>query len=572
MNTIFLALSLLSSMTGYASGYNFETTSECISDCYFEHFGHSPLSARESIVDIDDIYDMDGSNKYMLVKYNDGNSILYDKKDKTIVKTFNSDPYHGVEHNFKLVNFASEKCQFAYFDEDNNNLCYVDGTFFDQEEVRSQYTNRSFEYGHYYDMNTIPLTSGAHIISNAYYFQKLGAKHGDNTLGTCAIVSTQILLGYYDTFVSDLIVDEQFDRNAVQNRYGSNITVNRFSISPGTDDANSNINNFHDYLCDIATNTIHDDPTVNGMSVINHKKLVKQYLDDKGINYTTHTSEGNMADIISNRAKTIIKDTIDANRPVIACGEGHCTVAFAYDNDYVWVHTGWGWVGATPWRTFESGMFFNYSAGAIDIVNICNNNHVHSDNYYAPNKDLYYCPCGATYTTTDIYPGDYGIASQYNSTNSNTSFLEENVNIEINYKRVAYIENSFISLSARKANEGEAYIEYWFSHRVRKISFDISYYSYSDVLSNNNSTAVLWVLKYDTNSNSFYWHSCLDLINENISNSTNSPTRFDLNFIDEEIYGIQFETTAPATGSYDSGRVCIQNITIIRNPAAHNMF
>ena len=57
MNTIFLALSLLSSMTGYASGYNFETTSECISDCYFEHFGHSPLSARESIVDIDDIYD-----------------------------------------------------------------------------------------------------------------------------------------------------------------------------------------------------------------------------------------------------------------------------------------------------------------------------------------------------------------------------------------------------------------------------------------------------------------------------------------------------------------------------------
>lgn len=177
-----------------------------------------------------------------------------------------------------------------------------------------------------------------------------------------------------------------------------------------------------------------------------------------------------------------------------------------------------------------------------------------------------------THAATDICPSDYGISTQYYNSQYYRLFYEGNVSIEVHYKRAAYIDNSYITLSARKANAGEAYFEYWLSHKIRKVTFDISYYSYSDVLSHNDSTAVFWALKYSQNGNYFYWESVVDLINENISSNPSNPTRLVFSFLDEEIYGFNFSTTAPATGNYDSGRICIQNITIVHSTSSHNQF
>ena len=137
---------------------------------------------------------------------------------------------------------------------------------------------------------------------------------------------------------------------------------------------------------------------------------------------------------------------------------------------------------------------------------------------------------------------------------------------------MAQIDDYRLLLSARKYNAGDAYIEYWFSHKIRKLTFDISYYSYSDVLSRNDSTLSLWSLNYDQNNDSFYWLYLIDFISEGISASPSNPSRFELSFVENEPLGFLFSTTAPATGNIDLGRVCLQNITIVHDVLAHDIF
>lgn len=446
----------------------------------------------------------------------------------------------------------------TYFNEENSNFYFANNVSFDVEEIHSYYANQPYTYGNYY--TEIGLTSEATIISNSFYFEKLGNRHAINRVGTCCVVAAEILLGYYDTFLNDTIVSEQYDQPAVQNINETDPTITDFSISPGVD--SDSRSDFHDYLCDIATNQVGDDPRSNGMTVYNQKQMIVKYLQEKGISYTTNSSEGNFADLCANKAKTVVKDTIDANRPVIVNGEGHSTVAFAYDDDYVWVHTGWGFVAATPWRTFESGMFFNYSAGAIDVLSFDNNEHIHSDNYFCTNLNAYYCPCGETYSNAVLEPSIYGISSTFNSDDEYNRFFENGVEIRNSYKRVAITNGQELTLSAKKSGEGEAYWEFNTTKSIRNIEFDISYYSYSDKLYSNNSTAEIWAVAYDSGQDCLYYSYLSNLLEIGLSTSRNNPTHLHYNFTGDEIFGLYFYTSAPATGTFDRGRISVSSLEI----------
>ena len=80
MNILFTALTVLSNITGFASSQNYDTSAEHLLDCMFEHFGeYSPLAVEESILNSEDIYDMDGTNRYLLLSFIDGEYVIYDK-------------------------------------------------------------------------------------------------------------------------------------------------------------------------------------------------------------------------------------------------------------------------------------------------------------------------------------------------------------------------------------------------------------------------------------------------------------------------------------------------------------
>lgn len=566
MNIIFTALATLSSITGFSSGRFYETKVEHLQDCLFEHFGScSSLATENSILFADDLYDMDGTNRYLLIDLIDEKTVVYDKKDECILATYDTNPYLGIETEFKLLSNIEDDYMFAYFNEPLNDFTFTNNYCFDKESVRSYYANQGYKAGNYY--TGVAYTSDTVKIANAFYFEKLGNRHAVNSQGTCTVVASEILLAYYDTFINDDIIDEQYDQPAIESISSSTPTISDFSTSPGVDSSTNS--SFHDYLCNIAKNEVGDDPTSDGMSVHNQKRLITKYLDKRDIQYKTHSSDGNMSDIISNKAKGVIKATINEGRPVISCGEGHSTVAFAYNDKMVWVHTGWGYAAATPWKTFESGMFSNYYAGAIDLKEISKYKHVHSDNYYASNKNLFLCPDGTTCTQTDLHPTNYGIDSTYYSSEHKTRFYSNGLEIRNYYTRTA-LRHSRVTLSARKNGEGSAYLEYWFTKRIRKLEYDIAFYDNQDVLSSNNSRVELWVAVLDDSGN-FDWEYKDNLIERNINVGISNPTRLKYYFSNEEIYGIKILVYAPATGTIDGGRLCIGFMTIQNYTSEHGM-
>ena len=400
MNLIVLGLSLLANLTGFSSGVSYETSNEHLIDALSESgiILNVDDDFTDQIIRYGDVYNLSGQNKYLEIELTNGDWILYDKSLSTTINYYDSSPFYNVEFEIlKLFDEESLGFDFAYYNQDISDFVSLGGNNFNEEVIGDYFASQDKKGGNYYQ--DFPLSSDAYVISNYEYFENLNGRHAWNSLGTCTIISTEILLGYYDTFVSDLFVDESYEVISRENLTNSNLTWNDFSQSPGVDDYATEDHDFHDYLVKIARDEVGDDPEKDGMTAKNQISLVKNYLNKRGISYSLSTSEGNLDDIWTQRAIDIIKSGINADRPVIANGTGHSVVAYAYDDEYVWVHTGWGWTGATPWSTYESGLFANYSAGCIDII--YEGEHVHSNNYsYSLNH--YICPCGTTSHTHEF--------------------------------------------------------------------------------------------------------------------------------------------------------------------------
>ncbi len=225
----------------------------------------------------------------------------------------------------------------------------------------------------------------------------------------------------------------------------------------------------------------------------------------------------------------------------------------------MWVHTGWGWTGATPWSTFESGVFDNYSAGCIDINGI-NGNHVHSDNYYSINKNIYICPCGQQYTSTQICPEDYGFEPQYFYDSRYKDVEVNSLSFTTYRKRTGYIENEYVNLSPYRQNAGEAFFVLHFTCNIRKFDINISYWQIKDKLSNLNSTAYLEVMRGGN------WYHQTDLINDiSLSTDRTKQDTFSYSYIGEEIQGIRIKMTSPAIGDRNLGRISVGNILLVHS-------
>lgn len=385
------ALNLLVSLTGFASGENYETTESILMNSLKQHYNSITAKDVSSIVDYDDVYAFGGNNKYTLITFDDGLSSLYDKNLRKIVRDFNTNPFEGNQYDFKLYSEGQFDFDFAYFDQECSSFKDLNGNNLNAIKITKYFKNQDKKAGNYYD--DVEITAGAHEIRDSFYFKKLNKRHGENTGSICSIISTEILLGYYDSFYNDEIVAEEYDVPITSYKFKDDITIYDFSQSPGVDDYLNGVNTFRDYLYDLAKNEINVDSNNGGMTSLNQIKLVEKYLSKRNIAHHLNTCEGNFSDILSTRTKDLIKNAINANRPIISNGKGHSTVAFAYDDNYVWVHTGWGYTAATPWSTYEGNLFTNNTIGCIDIDEI-NELHKHSNNYFSARSDTYLCPCG----------------------------------------------------------------------------------------------------------------------------------------------------------------------------------
>lgn len=341
---------------------------------------------------IDEVYTPSGANKYTLYKYDD-NYILENKVNGEVTKKWEQSFFPYESYDQKFLKIFAEKGDINEIAFNGKNFIDLNSDLIIEDENLRKIAELNFEAGDYVEIYNIP--TSATKINNSFYFEKLRNKHGQNNDGTCFIVSTQILLGYYDTFVNDSLVLDTYDIPTKEEHSTNNIRS--FNQSPGTDEFE--VGAFHDYLyLFLKDNVWYDDPG-NGLGTKAHIDFVNRYLMSRGFdgdNYVLNTCEGNLSDIFSGRNIDIIKNAIKENRPVITNGCGHSTVAFAYDSDFVYVHTGRGHIAKTWWETFDNGHESStnfYDFGSIDIE-FKSDVHKHSNNYINTQTNKSICPCG----------------------------------------------------------------------------------------------------------------------------------------------------------------------------------
>ncbi|MDE5714916.1 MAG: C10 family peptidase [Anaeroplasmataceae bacterium] len=557
LSSLLIGLSVLASITGVSSGTKYEMAEEdfiqiasVIGGQVLENENGFCLT---NAIKTDDIYSITGQNRYFEVELQNGGYLIYDKQEDCVLEYdfWKTSPYKDYDEKLKVLYQDNLKMNYIVYNQD---------TFIELNTKKSM-SNSTLEYmanaedkvaGEYY--TNIRPGADASLIPNSFYFQNLNSYHGLNDSNICTIIATQIALGYYDTFQNDTIVDEEFDLLGVS--YNNSRFVKDFTQSPGTGTTWGN-QGFRDYLVNLTTEVIGHSPANEGMYTTEQIKLIRRYLNDKNIEYTLNTSEGNWGDHITNRAKKVIKNTIDAGRPVLTNGTGHSTIAYGYDDNYVYVHTGWGHVAATPWSTFTSGFFGNgFDLGAIDIIITAP--HWHSDNYYSSTYDEYYCPDGCKFTKDSMDPENYGYAGAYYPNEVTDTIIVGDLRFNTIRKRCGYIENEYINISSRRENVNEAYIEYHFDCYVKKIQVDISFWSASERYYTGSSATIDYL---DANGQ---WQTVVDLLKIGLSTNRANQDRLIISFPDGTT-AFRIHATNEAEGDRNKGRISIGHLEILHS-------
>ena len=556
INSIILGLNALAAITGISSRTNFEVTREDyinIAETIKSSVSYGDKLLISNVIAYDDIYYIYGENRYLCVELKNAGYLIYDKRENCVIEynPYELNPYKNYDDGvLKLLYHYDDKSY--YFIYENDDFEFINDTLNLNLNICNDLINESTDDSGYYYTNVNP-SNDAVFINNSYYFEKLGNNHGLNDSGICTIIATQIILGYYDTFNNDNLVDEKYDVISIEKT--DTKSIKNFSQSPGTGNAYSD-QRFRDYLVNLTTNVIGVSPVNRGMYTKEQITLVNKYLIDSNLSYSLSTSEGNWGDQITNRAITIIKNAIDNNRPVLVNGSGHSTVAYGYDDNYVYVHTGWGYVAATPWSTFTTKWLNNeFDTGAVDIL--LGDEHYHSDNYYSEFYNEYYCPDGYKYENLTLYPDEYNFESQYFFYEKTSNISKNGYLINTKRLRTGYIENEYINLSSRRENAGIAYLEFYCPFFIRKIDLDISFWSSNELYLFDGNCALIQYM--DLNAN---WITIFDLLNDvTLSTNRNNQNKLTVKF-PKDVSNFRIYAENNPIGDRNKGRISIKRLEI----------
>ena len=162
---------------------------------------------------------------------------------------------------------------------------------------------------------------------------------------------------------------------------------------------------------------------------------------------------------------------------------------------------------------------------------------------------------------TQVKPNQWGFEGRYWFENEGirTSTLSiGDLNISTRRLRCGYIENSYIILSPRRENAGEAYFEMNFDKKVYAFLYSVCLWSNSE---NLDGIAIIEVK--DANGN---WSQLVDIKTSNqLKNKSDGLNRYVMQ-CPNGIYGIRFKCTATATGTRNKGRLCIDDLVFCTNP------
>ena len=278
----------------------------------------------------------------------------------------------------------------------------------------------------------------AHYCNYYSYFTNNTTNFGNNaeTNATCGYVALAMLLNYYDCYLNDSIVPEQYEA------FGNS------SISPGTlYESNSGLpnnsvaqyynylrNNYkdtslHAYLVLLDKNALVSNPsnmasTYTGEFGTNESSLsslASIYLNNQSFLSSCTIVQKNSTDPGETKSSIIsaIEDELADGYPVICGFRGHARVFYGFNDEHsFYSHEGYTYDLLDTHAIGSNGIPY-LNGTTIGFLSIhFNLSHSHSYNYYNTSGNYYYCQCGAIYHTTHSYTHHY----EYYSSNYHKSY------------------------------------------------------------------------------------------------------------------------------------------------------
>lgn len=267
-----------------------------------------------------------------------------------------------------------------------------------------------------YVLSDAPYSSGISSYSNfkTSYFDNLTYNFGMNYKGSCGYVAIAMILSYYDTFLSDAIVPEQYDINSV----GETTDMILRRNSPGVlKDIISNPSDPADAGYGDSLSAIDYYSAIASLQATSlHAKLItigaaRGYYNYDNNKYPCGTTYGMRYNVINDYFSTVLGYALDTDYSIVSCNAesnpslsstvrdfaieqvllgnpvllsvsgtrgGHVVVAYDYDSstDKLYCHMGWN--ASSTHTTIESYSYSIYKTALAINFNI---SHSHSNNY-----------------------------------------------------------------------------------------------------------------------------------------------------------------------------------------------
>lgn len=257
------------------------------------------------------------------------------------------------------------------------------------------------------------------------YFDNLTTNYGKNYKGSCGYIAIGMILSYYDTYMNDHIIPEQYD--IVSN--GSNGDLVNRRNSPGIlkDKIDGYFDNYipksindYDYyekIVNMKDYSLHANLISIGIDLGYYKyneengesclttieertNIINDYLANvvgykKGLNYTYDYFDGDYQQSNSNSVRSYVIEQVKAGHPVLLSisktdNVSHAVVAYDYDEDEdkLYCH-----MGLEDNNTHMTPEFLNYTRYNNAFVLKFSIDHSHSNNYSITTNGItnYYC-------------------------------------------------------------------------------------------------------------------------------------------------------------------------------------
>lgn len=344
--------------------------------------------------DLEILNDLNNDEKYILV-YTDNKYLIYDRLVESYIEysSNSGSPYNSIENNYQKV--YDGPAQY-YYQLNNKYYSVYDESIVNLDEYINDENIENLSIATLsYEEEIEEVLDESTYIDNAFYFENLKKNMGLNKNGSCTVVSICMLLSYYDTFLNDDIIPEQYDAYVENEFYNeSSFSFNSYIQSPGITDQ------FHLEMIEYKQSNGYGEGY--SMSEENYVPLLNSFYQSIGTSFT-FSGECKKADVLVN-----LKNEIDNNRPVLCSlrpgfynniSESHAVVAYGYNDDDIIVNT--GWVANNVISVNDS---YVYNCTPINVQAT----HKHSDNYFYEISDTcnFKCTCGyktsLDYSTDDL--------------------------------------------------------------------------------------------------------------------------------------------------------------------------